>query len=385
VTIYVCGVTPYDTTHVGHLFTFATFDVLVRYLRYLGYAVTYVQNITDVDDDMFRKARELGTTWDALADEQVKQLVDDMTDLNIAMPDQFPKASDQIPMIQSMVTELLRLGRAYVANGNVYYDVRDDADFGAPAHLSGYDEMLRIANERGNTPDDANKRDPLDFVLWQAAAPDEPSWDSPWGGGRPGWHIECSAMTYRYLGATVDIHGGGFDLVFPHHACERVQSERFTGVRPFVRFWLHVGMVRLGGEKMSKSLGNLVLARDLLRTWPGNAIRLALANHHYREEWDWEQAELERMAEWSGLLQQALDRPVRGTERSAIPAHLLRDQIREALDDDFNTPRALQALVALATTIRAAPEDADVREAQQVLQDLARLFGLRLATKAEGH
>src|SRR6185312_1845682 len=211
--------------------------------------------------------KELGTTWDQLCDEQVAQLVSDMRGLNIAMPEHFPKASDQIEVILTMVDELVRQGRAYAAGGNVYYDVRADRTFGPPANLHSYGEMLNIANERGNTPDDPNKRDPLDFVLWQQSKPDEPAWESPWGPGRPGWHIECSAMTYRYLGPTVDIHGGGADLVFPHPACERVQSERFTGVEPFVRFWLHVGMVRLAGEKMSKSLGNLVLAKQLLSDW----------------------------------------------------------------------------------------------------------------------
>ena len=373
--VYVCGVTPYDTTHVGHLFTFASFDVLIRYLRYLGYPVTYVQNVTDVDDDMMRKAAELGTTWDRLADEQVAQLVEDMRGLNIAMPEHFPRASEQIGTILEMVGSLVRQGRAYASNGNVYYDVRADPTFGPPAHLESYAEMLAVANERGNTPDDPNKRDPLDFVLWQQSRDGEPWWESPWGPGRPGWHIECSAMTYRYLGPTVDIHGGGADLIFPHHPCERVQSERFTGVQPFVRFWLHVGMVRLAGEKMSKSLGNLVLARDLLREWPANAIRLALANHYYREAWDWEAADLPTMAEWDRAVGSALARP--SGAGLALDATDLRARITAGFDDDLNTPAAIRALVDLADAIESAPPEADLTAAQATLRDLSGVLGLR--------
>ena len=375
--IYVCGVTPYDTTHVGHLFTFASFDVLIRYLRYLGYDVTYVQNITDVDDDMLRKARELGTRWDRLAGEQVGQLVADFEALNIALPDHFPRASDQIPTILTMAEALVREGRAYVAGGNVYYEVGADRGFGPPAHLASYEEMLAIANERGNRPDDPRKRDPLDFVLWQASAPDEPSWESPWGPGRPGWHIECSAMCYRYLGPTVDIHGGGYDLVFPHHAAERVQSERFTHVQPFVRFWLHVGMVRLAGEKMSKSLGNLVLARELLRQWPPNAIRLALANRQYREEWDWEDADLDRMADWDREVGEALRRPSTGRDAGVVPVGRFRQRILGAFDDDLNTPAALRGLAELAGAIRTAPERAELGDAQRLLHELTAVLGLR--------
>ncbi|MCL4508662.1 MAG: class I tRNA ligase family protein, partial [Chloroflexi bacterium] len=192
--VYVCGVTPYDTTHVGHLFTFATYDTIVRLLRLLGHRVVYVQNVTDVDDDMMRKARELGTTWDKLAEDQVGQLRSDMHALNIAMPDFFPRASEQIDLIIEMTKRLVAHGWAYAANGNVYYEARKDPEFGPPSDLKSYEDMLVLANERGNTPTDPNKRDPLDFILWQSSLPDEPSWESPWGRGRPGWHIECSAM-----------------------------------------------------------------------------------------------------------------------------------------------------------------------------------------------
>lgn len=379
VRIYVCGVTPYDTTHVGHLFTFAAFDVLARYLRSQGLHVTYVQNVTDVDDDMMRKARELGTTWDALAADQVGQLLRDFDALNIARPDHFPKASDQIEMILTMVSSLVEQGRAYASGGNVYFDSRADPRFGPPSSLTSYADMLAIANERGNTPGDPLKRDPLDFVLWQASAPEEPSWPSPWGPGRPGWHIECSAMCYRYLGSQVDIHGGGSDLIFPHHACERLQSEHFTGVEPFVRFWLHVGMVRLGGEKMSKSLGNLVLARQLTERWSPNAIRLALANHHYREEWDWEDADLAAMTTIAEDIDAAL-----GSSPIAVPtgsSSVYRQRLQQAMDDDLDTPEVVRTLAELARVVRAGSLGAESADAGSALRDYASILGLRVADR----
>src|SRR6266581_2455654 len=212
VRIYVCGVTPYDTTHLGHAFTYVSFDTLIRYLEFRGYKVKYVQNVTDIDDDVLRMARAIG--------------------------------------------------------------------------LNDYSAMLTIANERGNYPDDPHKKDPLDFVLWQAQAPGEPAWPSPWGPGRPGWHIECSSIVMHYLGPQIDIHGGGVDLAFPHHTCEITQSEHYTGKSPFSRFWVHTGMVYQDGEKMSKSLGNLTLVSDLLKEYSADAIRLTLLSHHYRHPWE---------------------------------------------------------------------------------------------------
>src|SRR5215213_1320948 len=273
--IYVCGVTPYDTTHAGHVFTFLTFDILVRYLRFLDYEVTYVQNVTDIDDDVLRKASELGTTWDELGRRETARYLQDMRDLNAVEFDHYAKATEHTPEMIAIIEKLITGGHAYVSSRNVYFDVASDPEFGSLSHIPS-DEMLAIANERGNNPDDPNKRNPLDFVLWQAAAPGEPTWESPWGPGRPGWHIECSAMASRYLGETIDIHGGGADLVFPHHECEVAQSENAFGQRPFARYWMHVGMVRYLGEKMSKSLGNLVLARDLLENYSADTIRLSL-------------------------------------------------------------------------------------------------------------
>lgn len=248
ITIYVCGITPYDTTHLGHAFTYVFYDVLIRYLRYQGHRTRYVQNVTDVDDDILRKARELGVPWGQLVAEQTRRYHDNMAALNVLPPDVYPRASQETPRMIEIIEMLLRKGYAYRVDGNVYFEVKRDPSYGQLSHLP-LAEMLPVANERGNNPNDPLKRDPLDFVLWQASAPDEPEWSSPWGRGRPGWHIECSAMSLHYLGDIIDIHGGGSDLVFPHHESEIVQSENYTGRHPFVRYWVHTAMVYLGGRR----------------------------------------------------------------------------------------------------------------------------------------
>src|SRR5579863_1341369 len=294
VTMYVCGVTPYDTTHLGHAFTYVTFDTLRRYLEFRGYSVNYVQNVTNIDDDILRKARELGVAWDELGDRETERYLRDMDTLNVQRPTVYARATDEIPGMVEIIQSLIAKGYAYESSGNIYFNVRKDPDFGIMARaigLNDYAAMLTIANERGNFPDDTRKKDPLDFVLWQAQAPGEPAWPSPWGLGRPGWHIECSAMSTRYLGDQLDIHGGGADLAFPHHTCEIAQSENATGVHPFTRYWMHIGMVRLDGEKMSKSLGNLILVRNLLGAYAPNTVRVLLLGHQYREAWEYHEEE----------------------------------------------------------------------------------------------
>jgi len=237
VRIYVCGITPYDTTHLGHAFTYVTFDVLVRTLKAAGQPVRYVQNITDVDDDIIRRARELGITWDQLAAKETALFEADLAALNVHAPDVFPRATQTIPKIIELVAKLEAQGHAYRSDGNVYFRVDSVTDYGRLSHLSR-EEMIRLSAERGADPNDPRKHDPLDFVLWQKSAPGEPRWPSPWSEGRPGWHIECSAMALEHLGDQLDVHGGGSDLVFPHHESEIAQSESVTGVRPFARIWV---------------------------------------------------------------------------------------------------------------------------------------------------
>jgi len=336
--LYVCGITPYDTTHLGHAFTYVVFDVLVRALRAAAVAVRYVQNVTDIDDDIIRRARELGTTWDRLAAKETALYQEDMAALNVLAPDVFPRASQTIAKIIALVSTLEAQGHAYIREGNVYFRVGSVADYGRLSRLSR-EEMIRLSAERGADPTDPRKQDPLDFLLWQASAPGEPRWKSPWGDGRPGWHIECSAMALEHLGPQVDVHGGGSDLIYPHHESEIAQSESLTGVRPFARIWTHVGMLRYQGEKMSKSLRNLVLVRDLLRRYDADSIRVLLLRHHYREAWDFTEDQLADAAAWSQSLRELAGRSRNATGESALA-------VRAALEDDLDTARALRVLEA---------------------------------------
>jgi len=336
--LYVCGITPYDTTHLGHAFTYVVFDVLVRALRAAAVAVRYVQNVTDIDDDIIRRARELGTTWDRLAAKETALYQEDMAALNVLAPDVFPRASQTIAKIIALVSTLEAQGHAYIREGNVYFRVGSVADYGRLSRLSR-EEMIRLSAERGADPTDPRKQDPLDFLLWQASAEGEPRWKSPWGDGRPGWHIECSAMALEHLGPQVDVHGGGSDLIYPHHESEIAQSESLTGVRPFARIWTHVGMLRYQGEKMSKSLRNLVLVRDLLRRYDADSIRVLLLRHHYREAWDFTEDQLADAAAWSQSLRELAGRSRNATGESALA-------VRAALEDDLDTARALRVLEA---------------------------------------
>jgi len=375
--IYVCGVTPYDTTHVGHAFTFLTFDILVRYLRYLDLPVTYVQNVTDIDDDILRKAKDVGIAWNELGRRETDKYLQDMRDLNALEFDHYTRATEHVPEMVSLIEKLIAADLAYAANGSVYFAVDRDPDFGKLSHIPR-DQMLPIANERGNTPNDPNKRDPLDFVLWQAGAPREPTWDSPWGPGRPGWHIECSAMSTRYLGPTFDVHGGGADLVFPHHECEIAQTEGATGQAPFARYWMHVGMVGYQGEKMSKSLGNLVLVRDALEHYSADALRLYLFSHHYRSAWEYREDEVDDWASLADDLTEAIALPSYGIEQEVEVASL-RERFLNAMDDDLNTPIAIEALREIAQSILEAPDEDDARDAQETLRELSDILGLTLA------
>jgi L-cysteine:1D-myo-inositol 2-amino-2-deoxy-alpha-D-glucopyranoside ligase len=338
-TLYSCGITPYDAAHLGHAAVYLTFDLLQRRLIDLGHEVRCVRNVTDVDDDILRKARELGVHYLDLAAEEMARFDADMGSLGLLPVHAEPRATSAIPEILSIIGAALDSGHAYRAGGAVYFDVSTFGGFGALSHL-GREEMLRLAAERGGKPDDPAKRDPLDFVLWQPSLPDEPAWESRWGAGRPGWHVECSALALRELGSTIDVHGGGRDLVFPHHECETAQSEVVTG-RPFARHWLHVGMVGLGGEKMSKSLGNLVFVGDVVKEWEPMALRLALLSHHYRDDWEWRPDELvaatRRLARWRAA-------PVPPGEAGDVGTDPALDDVRSHLDADLDVPGALAAL-----------------------------------------
>ncbi len=374
--IYVCGITPYDTTHLGHAFTYTVADILVRYLEFLGLEVHYVQNVTDIDDDILRKARQVGEDWKALGDRWTAHFIQDMMALNVRPPDHYPRATEVIPDIVASVEKLVESGQAYAAGGNVYYAVKSWPTFGELSHLS-LEQMLPVANQRGNNPNDPHKRDPLDFVLWQAQAPDEPAWQSPWGLGRPGWHIECSTMSSKYLGSTIDFHSGGGDLVFPHHECEIAQTEAITGERPFVRFWLHAAMVRHQGEKMSKSLGNLVMARDLLKEFSPDSLRIYLAMHQYQNEWSFDRGHLKWAASLAERYKQAAN--VMGGKGPALEPAAWLHAFKAAMDAGLDSPAALAQVDDFAVNILlAAVQGRQVSAAQEALRKMCMVFGLRL-------
>ena len=307
VTLYVCGITPYDAAHIGHAFTYVAFDTLARFLRGRGHEVAYCQNVTDVDDDVLRRAARDGQDYLELGRRETASYLEDMDALNVARPSFFPKATEEIPSMVELAGQLVEGGSAYVVDGTVLFDVTSYPGFGELSGLSPAEQRDLLA-ERGGDPDDPRKRHPLDFVVWQRSQPGEPWWDSPWGRGRPGWHLECSAMAREYLGTTIDLHGGGADLLYPHHESERAQSESANSA-PFARRWLHTGMVRYQGEKMSKSLGNLVFPRDLVRDHEPAAVRLALLAHHWRSPWEWDPAELKEAAERLSNWRQACGQP----------------------------------------------------------------------------
>jgi len=348
VKMYTCGITPYDATHVGHAATYVLYDVLQRRLRDLGHRTQCVRNITDVDDDILRKAREVGMPYLELAGAEVARFQADMRALNMLPAFSEPAASSAIHDILGFIGMVLDRGHAYQAAGAVYFSVSSFERFGQVSHL-GRDEMLELAAERGGNPHDPAKRDPLDFVLWQPSAPDEPAWDSLWGPGRPGWHIECSALAMRELGTTIDLHGGGSDLIFPHHECEAAQSEAATGER-FVRHWLHAPMVEYDGTKMSKSLGNLVFVSELVKEWDPMAVRLAILDHSYRSPWLWH----------DGLLPEAAGRLERWRATGAGDRGASVEGVRAALDDDLDLPGALRTIDDAAAAGQGVRRAADL-------------------------
>ena len=374
--MYVCGITPYDHSHVGHAMSYIIFDVLRRYLEYRGYRVKHVQNYTDIDDRIIMKANAQGLTYDAVAQAFIDEYESEMRELNITPAHIYPRATQEIPQIIEMVEKLVANGHSYAAEGgDVYFDVRGDAEYGK---LSGRD-VASISRDYARVESGEGKRDPADFALWKAAKPGEPSWESPWGPGRPGWHIECSAMSYRYLGATLDIHGGGQDLIFPHHENEIAQSEAYTGVKPFVRHWVHNGWLTLSEEKMSKSLGNIITICDALQRFGADGLRIFVLTAHYRAPLSYSEESLESGKRAAERLRTAATLPDPDGPPSDIKPDEFRQRFVEAMDDDLNTAAALASLFDLAREInRARDEGRSVREGQAMLRMLAGVLGLTL-------
>jgi L-cysteine:1D-myo-inositol 2-amino-2-deoxy-alpha-D-glucopyranoside ligase len=340
--MYVCGITPYDATHIGHANTYVSFDLLNRAWRDAGLAVHYVQNVTDVDDPLIERANATGVAWDELAVTETDLFREDMTALRVLPPQEYIGAVESIPLVVELVQQLQEHGLVYDVDGDLYFSVRSDPRFG---EVSGLDEaeMLRIFPERGGDPDRRGKKDPLDCLLWQAERPGEPAWETVLGKGRPGWHVECSSIALRYLGEAFDVQGGGSDLVFPHHEMSASEAQAAFPGLTFAKSYVHSGMVGLEGEKMSKSKGNLVLVSRLRESGVDpTLIRLALLAHHYRSDWEWTDADLagaeQRYADWRAVISRA----------SLDQAEQLVDAVRTALADDLDAPTALGAVDAWA-------------------------------------
>lgn len=353
VTMYVCGITPYDTTHLGHAYVYVTFDALQRYLKYKGFEVEYTQNVTDIDDDVLKRARQEGTDWQELGQMWTDRFLADLKALNVLMPDNFVKATSYIDTIVEIIQNLIQKGVAYQKNGGVYFDVTKFPNYGKLSKFNS-SQMELISSERGADPKDPDKKNPLDFILWQKSKDSDfdpkfkskPAWDSPWGEGRPGWHIECSAMIHATLGDQIDIHGGGRDLIFPHHESEIAQSESYSEKVPFVKNWMHIAMLQYKGEKMSKSLGNLVLVSDLLNKYSANTIRFLLLSYHYRNPWEFRYETLDEIQQ---VVSQITDLIKNSTQKLDVQDDdPILINLLGGLEDDFNTPLVLVQLQALA-------------------------------------
>ena len=379
VNMYVCGITPYSASHIGHAMMSVIFDVVRRYLEFKGYDVCHIQNFTDIDDKMILAANSTGIDIADLAESNIADYLAEMDALNVARAHEYPRATAEIGKITEIIAKLIEKGYAYPVAGDVYFRVNRDEDYGKLSHrdLDGL-----IAGSRVEV--DERKEDAMDFALWKSQKPGEPAWDSPWGMGRPGWHIECSAMAIKYLGSSIDIHGGGRDLIFPHHENEIAQSESFTDEVPFSRFWMHNGMLRLGEDKMSKSIGNIVTVGEALSSYSPDALRLFFLSSHYRAPLLYTEANVAGQERALERLKNAVRPASAASVGSTIDVSPAKAQFVEAMDDDFNTPRALAAMFELAREInRGKDEGADVLGAQDTLRELSGVLGISLDETAE--
>ena len=379
VSMYVCGITPYDDAHLGHAMSIVVFDVLRRYLEWSGRAVRLVYNFTDIDDKMIARAARLGISVPGLAAQQIDRFQQEWRELNIRAADVHPRATQEIEKMQEVIAGLIAQDAAYAADGDVYFRVQSPPDYGKLANRN-LDDMIAGARIEQNT----RKAHPMDFTLWKGAKPGEPAWDSPWGPGRPGWHIECSAMALRYLGEQIDLHGGGMDLIFPHHENEIAQSETFTGKQPFVGHWVHNAMMQLGDEKMSKSLGNIITLREGLERYGADGLRLFILGGHYRSPLTYSEESLVASARGAERLRIAAAATLPDGD-GAIDVDAPRQRFIAAMEDDLGTPQALAVLFDLAHQInRAAAEGRPAGAALALLRELAGILGLRLEAREQG-
>jgi len=380
VKMFVCGPTVYDHPHIGHAKTYVAMDVVARYLRFKGYSVFYVQNITDIDDKIINRAKEQGMSAGELAEKFLRIYYEDMERLNIKSVNLFARATQHVDEIIEQIEDLIAKGYAYESNGSVYFDV---SKFGGFGNLSGQKKEELVAGARVEV--DENKRSPEDFALWKKMKEGDPFWDSPWGKGRPGWHIEDTAISINYLGQQYDVHGGGIDLIFPHHEAEIAIAESLTNKKPFVRYWLHTGFLLVNGEKMAKSLGNFLTIREILKSYDPMALRFFLLYAHYRSPIDFSYDLLNEAAEAYDRLNNSFRRALeaQGSEereekelREAL--ELCRKSFFDAMDDDFNTREAIAALFPLAKAINqsALTDDRAVTELKEFIGEISGILGL---------
>ncbi|HWR38766.1 MAG TPA: cysteine--tRNA ligase [Patescibacteria group bacterium] len=391
--MYVCGVTPYNHPHIGNARPYITWDVIRRYLEHVGYEVTHVQNFTDIDDKIINTAKAENVSWDVIANRYIAAYYEVMDQLNIRRAHLYPRVSTHIPDIIAMIARLEEKGHAYTVDGDVYYRVESFADYGK---LSG--RSLEDMQAGARVDVDERKQHPMDFALWKSAKPGEPAWESPWGPGRPGWHIECSVMSHKYLGSRFDFHGGGSDLIFPHHENEIAQSEAFSGEVPFVQYWLHNGFITLNEEKMSKSLGNFFLVKEILEHFPAEVVRFFVLSTHYRSPLDFSNERLaeatrslERLKNALGnlryLLTRAVDVPATAEAQSLqMATDNARKEFAAAMDDDFNTALAISVLFGLAKEINiyhnkvvtglVEAEAATVKQVMAAFGEMAEILGV---------
>src|SRR4030043_488987 len=378
VTMYVCGITAYDDSHIGHAMAYVIFDVIKRYLRFRGYKLKHIQNFTTMDEKIIQRASQLEIPPLRLANEYIERYFADMDALNIERADIYPRATEEIAQVIEIVQGLLAKGHAYEFEGSVYFRVRNFPAYGKLSHRNLSDMISQMCTY------EEKKEYPLDFALWKASKPGEPFWESPWGRGRPGWHIECSAMALKYLGKSIDIHGGGQDLIFPHHENEITQSESFTGVEPFVRHWLHNGLLQMGENKMSKSLGNLITVKQALERYSPDAIRLFVLGSHYRSPLTYSEDTLKAAEVGMERLRQVTRDGGKAGGKSPLDTEPFKGRFTESMDDDFNTAQAVAVLFDLAREInRGREENYDVTSALGTLTELAGLLGFTLQEPAK--
>ena len=377
VKLYVCGITPYAGSHIGHAVPAVVFDVLRRYLEYRGYTVRHVTNFTDIDDKLIDRAQRLGIPMSELAEQNINDYLGQLKAMNVQPAHVYPRVTETVPQIIRFIEGLIANGFAYASGGDVYYRVRKFDRYG---ELSKRDVDDLLSGARIDPTE--LKDDPLDFALWKGAKPGEPSWESPWGPGRPGWHIECSAMALENLGEQIDIHGGGADLIFPHHTNEIAQTEAYTGQPPFARIWMHNALLQLGSEKMSKSIGNLVTIKQALEQFGPDALRLFVITSHYRSPASYSEEALEAARAGAERLRNAAF-ATGGRGNPEIDADQHRQRFIEAMDDDLNTPRALAVLFELAREInRSAAAGQDISAGQALFRELCGVLGLTMQSPA---